>query len=76
MILWEEAGKFKDILQSWQIARPSVEDSGGNAFGTMIAFGTGGSEGADFEGLKEMFYHPKGYNILSFPNIWDEKASD
>lgn len=76
LILWEEAGKFKDILQSWQIARPSVEDSGGNAFGTMIAFGTGGSEGADFEGLKEMFYHPKGYNILSFPNIWDEKASD
>ena len=39
LIVWEEAGKFKDILQAWQIARPSVEDTGGNAFGTMLAFG-------------------------------------
>lgn len=76
LIIWEEAGKFRDILQAWQVARPSVEDTGGNAFGTMICQGTGGSEGADFTGLKEMFYHPDGYNILSFDNIWDEKAED
>lgn len=38
LILWEEAGMFKDILQAWQIARPSVE-ADGNAFGTMIAYG-------------------------------------
>jgi len=42
----------------------------------MVAYGTGGSEGADFDGLKEMFYHPDGYNILSMPNIWDDKAAD
>ena len=41
----------------------------------MIAFGTGGSEGADFEGLKDMFYHPEGYNCLALPNIWDEGTS-
>lgn len=76
LILWEEAGKFKDILSAWQIARPSVEDTGGNAFGTMICFGTGGSVGADFEGLKEIFYHPDGYNVQSYPNIWDENAQD
>lgn len=76
LILWEEAGKFKDILSAWQIARPSVEDSGGNAFGTMICFGTGGSLGSDFKGLKEMFYHPDGYNIQSYTNIWDEHALD
>lgn len=76
LIIWEEGGKFRDILQAWQIARPSVEDTGGNAFGTMIVQGTGGSEGADFTGLKEMFYHPDGYNIASYPNIWDEKAED
>ena len=45
------------------------------AFGLMIAFGTGGSEGADFEGLKDMFYHPEGYNCLALPNIWDEGTS-
>lgn len=75
LILWEESGKFKDILQAWQIARPAVEEAG-VAFGLMVAYGTGGSEGADFDGLKEMFYHPDGYNILSMPNIWDEKAAD
>ena len=40
-----------------------------------MAYGTGGEE-ADFDGLKEMFYHPDGYNILGFPNIWDEKSED
>lgn len=75
LILWEEAGKFKDILQAWQVARPAVEEAG-VAFGMQIAYGTGGSEGADFDGLKEMFYHPDGYNILSFDNIWDEKAEN
>lgn len=74
LILWEEAGKFKDILQAWQIARPAVEEAG-VAFGMQIAYGTGGEE-SDFDGLKEMFYHPDGYNILSFPNQWDEKAED
>ena len=73
LILWEEAGSFKDILQAWQIARPSVEEDG-KAFGLMIAFGTGGDEGSRFDGLKEMFYNPAGYNIKAFPNIWDEGA--
>lgn len=45
LFLWEESGKFPDIKQAWQIARPSVETDDGVAFGLMIAFGTGGSEG-------------------------------
>lgn len=73
LILWEEAGMFKDILQAWQIARPSVEEDG-SAYGLMIAYGTGGSEGDDFKGLRELFYNPKGYNVLDMPNIWDEAA--
>lgn len=74
LILWEEAGKFRDILQAWQIARPSVEEDG-YAYGLMIAFGTGGEEGEDFDGLRELFYKPKGYNVKAFDNIWDEHAS-
>jgi hypothetical protein len=42
----------------------------------MIAYGTGGTVGANFDGLKEMFYHPDGYNVLPIPNIWDENATD
>jgi hypothetical protein len=74
LILWEEGGSFKDILQAWQIARPSVEEDG-VAFGLMCVFGTGGDEASRFDGLKELFYNPSGYNIKSFPNIWDEGAS-
>lgn len=72
LVLWEEGGKFPSLLDAWRIAQPSVETDDGKAFGLMIAFGTGGTEGASFEGLKELFYKPKSYNVLSFPNIWDE----
>ena len=73
LILFEEAGSFKELGAAWQIARPSVEvDS--IAFGTMIAFGTGGDEESNFATLKDMFYKPKGYNCIELQNIWDENA--
>ena len=72
LVLWEEGGKFPSLLDAWRIEQPSVETDDGKAFGLMIVFGTGGTEGSSFEGLKELFYKPKSYNVLSFPNIWDE----
>lgn len=74
LILWEEAGKFPNLKEAWQIARPSVED-GTVAFGLMIAYGTGGTEDADYEGLKQLFYEPDAYNALPIENEWDESAS-
>ena len=73
LILFEEAGSFKELGAAWQIARPSVEVDG-IAFGTMIAFGTGGDEESNFATLKDMFYKPKGYNCIELQNIWDENA--
>lgn len=72
LVLWEEGGKFPDLLDAWRIEQPSVETDDGVAFGLMIAFGTGGTIGASFEGLKELFYKPNANNVLSFPNIWDD----
>lgn len=72
LVLLEEGGKFPSLLDAWRIEQPSVETDDGKAFGTMIVFGTGGTEGASFDGLKELFYKPKAYNVLSFPNKWDE----
>lgn len=71
LILWEEGGKFPGLLQAWQIARPSMEQ-GRTTFGLMVAFGTGGTEGGDFDSLAELFDNPKGYNVLPVNNIWDE----
>ena len=72
LVLWEEGGKFPDLLDAWRIEQPSVETDDGVAFGLMIAFGTGGTIGASFEGLKELFYKPNANNVLGFPNIWDD----
>tara|TARA_R110002020_G_scaffold200054_2_gene402085 strand:- start:4153 stop:6513 length:2361 start_codon:yes stop_codon:yes gene_type:complete len=74
LVLWEEAGKFNDFLTAWQIARPSVEESG-FAFGFMMAGGTGGVEGGAFEGLEEIFYNSAGYNIYSIPNVFDRNTN-
>lgn len=75
LVLWEEAGKFPGLKAAWQIARPSVEDTDHRAFGLMIAYGTGGTEEGDYEGLKDLFYEPEGYNCLPIENIWDEGAN-
>lgn len=75
LIIFEEAGSFSELSAAWQIARPSVEQDG-MAFGTMIAFGTGGDKDSHFETLKDMFYNPDGYNCIGFDNIWDETPSD
>lgn len=40
----------------------------------IITHNTGGDDDSRFATLKDMFYHPEGYNCLSFDNIWDEGA--
>ncbi len=75
LILWEEAGKLPGLLQAWNIARSSLEQ-GKVVYGLMVAFGTGGTEGADFEGLQELFDNPKGYNILPVNNTWEEGMAE
>lgn len=42
----------------------------------IVTHNTGGTEGGQFDGLKTLFYSPEAYNVLSFPNIWDDKAED
>lgn len=75
LIEWEEFGKFSNALKAWNIGRPSVEAAGGNfAFGLMNAYGTGGTEGAAFEGLRALFYTPNGFNVHPLPNVFDKNA--
>jgi len=71
LILWEEAGEFKNLLKCWQVARPSMEQ-GKVTFGMMVAFGTGGSVEDASKGLEDLFYNPGAYNIRGVPNVWEE----
>ena len=76
LVLFEEGGKFPNLETAWRVEQPAVETDDGHAFGLLIAFGTGGTEGGAFDGLKNMFYHPDAFNILGFPNIWDDGAEN
>ncbi len=41
----------------------------------FITHNTGGTEDADYDGLKDLFYEPDAYNALPFENVWDEGAT-
>ena len=71
ILLYEEGGIFPHLLKTWGIARSSLED-GNSVFGFMLAFGTGGTPGANFEGLEELFYHGDGYRVKMMRNIFDK----
>lgn len=70
LILFEESGKNPNLLQAWNIALKSTK-IGRKSFGLMIAFGTGGTEDADFMGLEQLFYEGGGYMVHMVPNEWD-----
>jgi len=70
LLLFEESGTFPNLDIIWNTARKSTEE-GGVVYGTQIAFGTGGSEGADFRSMELMFDNPDSYNVLRFNNIYD-----
>ena len=72
LVLFEEGGKFPNLETAWRVEQPAVETDDGVAFGLLIAFGTGGTEGGAFDGLKNLFYKPEAFNCLAFQNIWDD----
>ena len=71
IFLYEEFGKFKKFIDTYQVNFSSVQE-GDIAFGQAFAVGTGGTEGSDFTGALEMIYNPIGYNVYALPNIFDK----
>jgi len=74
LIHYEEDGLFPNLEKAWGVNRKAVED-GDIAFGFMLAGGTGGVEGASFEGSEKLFYKPAAYNIYSMPNVFDKNTT-
>lgn len=69
----EEAGIFKNLLDVYNMIRPSVEH-GGSVFGEICAYGTSGNEQSDFTAFAEMFYSPSGYNMYGLENVFDKEG--
>lgn len=73
LVLFEEMGKFPGLQKAWNVTSHTVKE-GKDALGLMIAFGTGGTEGADFEGAEGLFYEPEENDCLRINNKWDDGA--
>ena len=71
LVFFEEAGSFPGLLKAWEVTMPTMRQ-GSKTLGMMVAFGTGGTEGADFEAMEEIFYNPAAYDCMDYDNIWDE----
>lgn len=74
LIHYEEDGLFPNLEKAWGVNRKAVED-GDVGFGYMLAGGTGGTEGASFEGSEKLFYNPNAYNIYGIPNVFDRNTT-
>jgi len=73
LVFFEEAGSFPGLLKAWEVTMPTMRQ-GSKTLGMMVAFGTGGTEGADFEAMEEIFYNPEAYDCMDYENIWDSGA--
>ena len=73
LVFFEEAGSFPGLLKAWEVTMPTMRQ-GSKTLGLMVAFGTGGTEGADFEAMEEIFYNPAAYDCMEYDNIWDKGA--
>lgn len=69
----EEAGIFKDLLSTYNMIRPSVEQ-GSSVFGEILCYGTAGDAESDFTAFAEMIYNPDGYNMEALPNVFDKEG--
>lgn len=74
LILFEESGKNPHLVAAWGVVESSLSQ-GKDTYGLMIAFGTGGTSGSDYAGLRELFYNPKPYGIYELNNVWDLATS-
>src|ERR1044072_1114097 len=70
-ILFEEGGSFKNLKKALGISLGSIKD-GDIYVGQQTVLGTGGEEGPGIEGLEEVFDSPEVFDMLEFPNVWEE----
>lgn len=68
---FEEAGSFPRLKEALEIALGSMR-SGDIYVGQISLFGTGGEEGPGIEGLEDVFYEPESWDMLGFPNIYED----
>ncbi len=73
VMLFEEAGKWNGLIESYMLSKPLFSD-GDIMVGIPIVYGTGGDMEGGTADFAEMFYSPSAYGLRSYENIYDENA--
>lgn len=72
LVIFEEAGKFRNLKDTFNYIRPALE-VGGKAVGFALIFGTGGEMETGADQLMDIFYSPEAYGMMEFD---DEHSED
>ena len=70
-VIFEEAGKFTNLVESFNYIRPALEAEG-ETTGFALIFGTGGEMGKGADQLMTMFYDPESYGCMPYDDIHSE----
>lgn len=73
LIVLEEAGMFSNLKEVFMNTKDNLRD-GDRKIGSLVMLGTGGDMGSGTLDLKDMFYNPDAYEILSLPDEWENKG--
>lgn len=71
LFIWEEAGKFPNLISSYNFSEPTWKD-GDYSIGMPIIFGTGGDMEKGTADFAYMFYNPEKFGLKAYDNEWDE----
>lgn len=72
---FEEAGAFPHLEKAVEVCISSMKSGSKIQVGQISVFGTGGEERQeDIQGLENIFNAPHAWNMLAFPNIFEDGA--
>lgn len=73
-IILEEVGLFSNLKQVYANTKDNLRN-GLRKTGSLVMLGTGGDMDSGTLDAHEMFYSPEAYDILPFPDIWENRSS-
>ena len=73
LFLFEEAGSFPKLLDTYNNLIPSVK-FGDEVYGQIFLYGTSGDSNSDFQSMQEIMYNPDGYGVYGVNNVYDKEG--
>lgn len=72
LTVMEESGLNRFLKAAYKEIDPAIKERGKRDGRIIVIVGTGGEMEASVKQMKDMFYNPKTYDLLSVPNVWDK----